>query len=136
MPEMRDRARQPFVIANPETHVMRILDRSEIQMPPPDKGPERRQKALARGDVACAGARLDVGRSLPCSSKAFVIALGGLHRDRNRRDRGVGAQSEIGPEDIAIGGSLGQGLGHPADDSDETRPCVGVIIRVETGFVE
>ena len=83
-----------------------ILDRRIIQAFPPDERAEAVEKRLAGGDVAGDRARLDHRRALPILAEALVIGLGGQHRERQRRRAGVRSESEIGAEDVAIGGPL------------------------------
>ncbi len=110
---------QAAVVADAQPHVVRILDRHEIEMLAPDEGHQRLQEPLARGQIAAAGTGLDIGRPFPGAADAFVIALGRGHRETDRRHRRIGAQPQVGAEDVALGGEVGQKGGHPARHADE-----------------
>ena len=64
------------------------------------------RKARAGGEVAGDRPRLDQRRALPVLPGAFVIGERGDDRQRGRRRAGIGAQPEVGAEDIAVGGAL------------------------------
>ena len=68
----------------------------------PDEGAEAVEEGLAGGDRAGAGAGLDVGGALPGAADALVVVLGRLGGDADRGDRRVGAEAEVGAEDVAL----------------------------------
>ena len=83
---------------------MDVLDRREVEMLAPDEGREAAQEALAGLEIAGDHPRLDHRRAFPVLAHALVVGLGGQHRHGERRRGGVGAQPEIGAEDIAGAG--------------------------------
>ena len=100
-------------------HRMNVGDGVKIEVFPPDIGLKRLEKRIPRRDVAGHGARLDERRALPILAKLFVIAEGGLGRDRRLRRAWVGAQPQIGAEHIAVRGTLLQDMHQIASDLDE-----------------
>ena len=86
------------------------------------------EEAVARREVARASARLDVGRAFPGPAQAFVVAFGRLHREADGGDRGIGAQAQVRPEDVAFGGQVRQGRGHPPGGADELRARVEIVV--------
>ena len=131
-----DRPVQPLVVADAQAHVMRVLDGGKVQMPAPDEGGQGLQEPLPRRDIARAGARLDEGRALPRPALRLVILLGRRHRDADRRDRGIGAQPQVGAKDIALGRQVRQHRRHPPHDADEGGPRLLRVVGVIAGFVE
>ena len=115
---------------------MGVLNRREIQMPPPDEGPQGFQEPRPRLQIARRRTRLDIGRALPCAAKALVIPLRRLHRHADRRDGRVGPQPQIGAEHIALGGGVVQQRRHPPRRPDQRGPRLLVIARLEPGLVE
>ena len=79
VPGQGERAMQPLVVADPQPHVMRILDGGKIKVLAPDKRAQRIQKPLPRRDIARASPRLDIGRTFPGPAHAFIIAFGSGH---------------------------------------------------------
>ena len=109
---------QPLVVADAAAHLVRVLDGGEVEMPPPDKGPQRVQEAPARREVARADPRLDIGRAFPAAPLGLVIVQRRAGRDADRRHRGIGPQPQVGAEDIALRGQVrqrGRGLAGGAD---------------------
>ncbi len=68
----------------------------------PDVGRQRFQQALARGNIAGDGTCLDEGGALPVLAATLVVAFGGGKRDSDGRTAGIGAEAEVGSEDIAL----------------------------------
>jgi hypothetical protein len=83
-------------------HGMNVVDGGEVEVPAPDVGRQRFQQALARGNIAGDGACLDEGGALPVLAAALVVAFGGGKRDSDGRTAGIGAEAEVGSEDIAL----------------------------------
>jgi hypothetical protein len=110
---------EALVLADAQPHVVRLLDGGVVEVLAPDEGDEMREEAVSRRDVARAGPGLDVGGALPGPAEAFVVALGRLHGHADGRHGGIGAQAQVGPEDVALGGHVGQGGGHAAGRADE-----------------
>jgi hypothetical protein len=50
--------------------------------------------------------RLDHGGALPVLAEALVVVEGGVRRDRNLCGAWIGAQAQVGAEDIAVPGPL------------------------------
>jgi hypothetical protein len=96
-----------------------VLDRGEVEVLAPHIRPERGEERGTRGKVARDGARLDHGGALPVLPQALVIGLGGEHRQRQRRGGGVGAQPQIGAEDVPLGLALLQEAHEVARQADE-----------------
>ncbi len=127
---------QPLVIADAQPHIVGVLNRRKIEVFAPDKGAHRGEEPCSRLAVAGAGPRLDIGGPLPCAADAFVIALGRPHRDANRRHRRVGAQAQVGAEDIALAGQVRQEPRHPPRDAHERGAGIVIAVVVETALVE
>ena len=85
---------------------MNIRNRREIQIAPPDKGPDFTQKSIPRGAIRRHGPRLDHGGAFPILAHAFVIGDGGGDGDREGRRGGIRPQAQIGAEHIAIGSAF------------------------------
>ena len=85
---------------------MDIGNRCEIQIAPPDKGPDFAQECLARCTIRRHGPRLDHGRTFPILAHAFVIGDGSGDGDRKRCRRRIGPQAQIRAKYIAIGGAF------------------------------
>ena len=84
---------------------MHVLNRREIQILAPDIGAQMMQESLACFYIAGHRARLYHGGALPVLADAFVIGLRGLGGYGDGGSAGVGAQSQIGTEHIAVGGA-------------------------------
>ncbi len=131
-----ERSGQALVLADALAHVVGVLDGGEVEVPAPDEGPQVLEKGLARVDRAGAGAGLDVGGALPGAAEAFVVVLGGFGGDADRGGRGVGAQAQIGAEDVAVAGDFREHLHQPLGDADEAAAQFAVIVGVVAGLVE
>ena len=75
------------------------------------------------------GVRLDHGRAFPRPSLALVVAERGRGRDGDRRGRGIRAQAQIDPEDVAVGRALLHQPRHPLRDPDEERLRLDVCFQ-------
>ena len=124
------------MLADGEAHVVGILDRCKIEMPAPDKGAQHVQKARPSLNVARTGARFDKGRPLPRTPDAFVIALRRLHRQHHGRDRGVGTQTQVSAEHIAIGSDIAQRGAHLAGGAHEGHAGIVIIRTVKSGLIK
>ena len=98
----RHRAAAPLLRVDAALHRVDVGDGGEIEMPAPDEGADRREEVVAERDVAGDRARLDHRRAFPVLPHALVIGERRGQRDRGRRRGRVGAQPQIGAEDIAI----------------------------------
>ena len=127
VPHRADRPMQPLVAADPPPHVVGVLDRREVERAAPDEGPQLGQEALARGEVARAGPRLDVGRAFPAAPLGLVIGKRGAGRDADGRHRRVGAQPQVGAEDVAVLGQVGQCRGRLAGGADQGGAHLGLV---------
>src|SRR3546814_8500381 len=85
---------------------MDVLDGPEVQMLAPDEGPQLVEKGLAEPAVARHRARLDHGGALPVLPQALVVGEGGVQADGQRHGAGIGAQAQVGAEDVAVGGAV------------------------------
>ena len=105
---------------------MNIGDGGEIEIFAPHERRQLLEKNLAGLDIAGDGPRLDEGGALPVLAHAFVIGIGRLQRNGDRRRAGVGAQPQIGAKHIAVGGVLA----HDFDDPPrEPREEIDVLVR-------
>ena len=86
---------------------MDVLDGGEVEVLAPDEGDQPAQEGLARVAIARHRTRLDHGGALPVLAKRLVVLLGRHRRDGDRRRTGVGAQPQIGAEDVAVDGAFG-----------------------------
>ena len=85
-----------------------LSQRREVEMAAPDEWPHRLEELGARRPVPGADPRLDIGQPLPGAPQPLVIGLGGERRDRDRHGAGVGAQAQVGAEDVAVPRALGE----------------------------
>ena len=83
-----------------------VLDGGEIEMAAPDEGLQALQEPGSGLDVAGHGLRLDHGGPLPVLAGGRVIGFRGADRERGRGRAGVGAEAEVGAEDVAVRGPL------------------------------
>ena len=67
------------------------------------------------------GARLDEGGALPVLAEALVVVERGVGRERERRGAGIGAQAQVGAEDVAVAGALVQQAHEIARQAHEER---------------
>ncbi len=114
---------------------MDVLDGGVIEILAPDERLKRLQEARAGFGIARAGARLDHRGAFPVLAHAFVIGLRRIGGDRDLRGARIGAQAQIGAEDIAIGGDFGDQLHQRLHDIDSRRAHVvalaeGKFLRV------
>ena len=70
------------------------------------KGERLGEEALAGGDVAGDGTRLDEGGTLPVLADALVVVERGVGGDGEWGRARVGAQAQVGAEDVAVLGAL------------------------------
>ncbi len=125
-----------LLLADLSQHVVRVLDRREVEIAAPDERGEPLEIGVARGDIAGHRAGLDVGGALPGAPDRFVVALGRLHGHADRRGRGRGAEPEVGAEHVALARVLGDQLHQLAGDADVARLGLGEVGGVETVLVE
>ena len=92
-----------FDHVDPALHRVDVGDGGEIQAAAPDEGADRLQEAVPERQVAGDRAGLDHGGTLPVLAQAFVVGQGGVERDGGRRRGRVGAQPQVGAEDVAVG---------------------------------
>ena len=85
---------------------MNIGNRCEIQITPPNKGPDFAQECLARRAIRRDWPRLDHGRAFPILAHAFIIGDGSGDGDSKRCRRWIRPQAQIGAKHIAIGGAF------------------------------
>ena len=123
-------AAQTLVIADPQPHVMGVLNGREIQMLAPDEGSQIVQETQACGDVAGTGPGLDIGGAFPGPALGLVIGKRRRGRKADRRHRRIGAQAQIGAEDIAVFGIVRQRRRHLAGCPDQRRPRLVLVARV------
>ena len=127
---------QALVGADAQPHVVGVLDRPEVHVLAPDEGAQAVEEGPAGGDGAGAGAGLDVGGALPGAADALVVVLGRVGGDADRRHRGVGAEAQVGAEDVAFRGDLGEELHELLGDADEAAAELGVVVGVVAALVE
>src|SRR5690606_29447342 len=132
----RERPPQPLVVADPQPHVLSVLDRAVVKVAAPEEGSEALEEGLPRLDRAGAGPRLDEGRALPGATEAFVIVFRRIGGDADRRYRRIGAEPQVGAEDIALGGLLLEELHEALRDADEAAAERAVIGRLVPALVE
>ena len=121
-------AAKALVVADPQPHVMGVLNGRKIQMPPPDKGAQFVQKPFAGGQIACAGACLDECGAFPGAALGLVIGQRGGRGDADGRDGGVRTQPQIGAKDIAMFGHVRQRRGCLARRPDQRGAGLGLIV--------
>ena len=116
---------------------MDVVDGREVEMLAPDVGREVGQEGLADGAVAGHRVGLDHGRAFPVLADALVVELGRLHRHGERRRARVGAQPEVGAEDVAVGRGLRHELHqHPRAAHEMPRQLLVVAERRRVAVVE
>ena len=103
-----DRPVQPLVAADAPPHVVGVLHGREVERAAPDERAKVAQEPRPGRKVAGADPRLDVGRAFPAAPLRLVIGQRGRGRDADRRDRGVGAQPQVGAKDVAVFGEVRQ----------------------------
>src|SRR5688572_9989130 len=79
---------------------MDVVDRREIQMPPPHERRDGFEEALACHYVARHRSCLDHSGALPVLADAFIILNRRTDTDRRRRRGRIGTQAQIGAEYI------------------------------------
>ncbi len=95
-------------------HGVNVGDRGEVEILAPDERREILEEALAEGEVAGDGPRLDQRGPLPVLANRLVVGVGGAERHRDRRRAGVGTQAVIDAMDVAVRRPLPQQLGEIA----------------------
>ena len=83
------------------------------------------RKAFPAAMSPATGRALIKCRALPILAQAFVIAEGGFGRDRCLRRAWIGAQPQIGAEDIAVSRALLHDVDEIAGESDKKRGGFG-----------
>ena len=130
------RAVQPLMIANGQTHVMGVLNGREIQMFTPHKRAQPVQIGPPRVEITGTGTRLDMRGALPRAPDALIIGLGRRHRHTDRRHLRIGAQAQIGAKHIAVAGDVGQDRAHLTGHTDKGRTGVMIIVGVEPVLIK
>src|SRR5690606_14472613 len=87
-------------------HRVDVGDGGKIEVLAPHEWRELLDEGFTRWNVARHGPRLDHGGALPVLAEAFVVVEGCVRRDCDLRRAGVGAQTEVRAEDIAVAGPL------------------------------
>ena len=83
-------------------HRVHVGDRGEVEILAPDERREILEEALAEGEVAGDGPRLDQRGPLPVLADRLVVGVGGGERDRDRRRAGIGTQAVVDAMDVAV----------------------------------
>ena len=118
-------------------HGVHVGDRGEVEILAPDERREILEEALAEGEVAGDGPRLDQRGPLPVLANRLVVGVGGAERHRDRRRAGVGTQAVIDAMDVAVRRPLPQQLGEIARQAAvEGRGLVPVRQRRRAGIEE
>ena len=97
---------------------MDVLDGEEIEALAPDERTQHFEKRFPRHDVSGDRAGLDHRRPFPVLAGALVIDFGRPGGDRDRRGSRIGAQPQIGAEDIAVAGAFGHHLDEALGETD------------------
>ena len=100
-------------------HRADLLDRGEVEPLVPDERRQPLEEGRAGGQVAGNGAGLDEGGALPGAAEAEVVVEGEVHGDGRGGRGGVGAQAEVGAEDVAVAGAGLEDAGQVARDPQE-----------------
>ena len=116
----RDRAEAAVGVDLP-LHGVDVGDGGEVEVLAPDEGRELVEELRAGVDVAGHGPRLDQGGALPVLAEALVVDERGVGRERERGGARIGAQAQIGAEDVAVGRALLQQLHEVARQAHEER---------------
>ena len=103
-------------------HGLHVGDRGEIEILAPHERRKLGEQRLAGRDVAGARPRLDHGGALPVLPDALVVGQRRRLRHRDRRRGRIGAQAQVGAEDVAIAGARLQQLHQPLRQPHEQRP--------------
>ena len=98
---------------------MDVLDGGEIQVLAPHIRSQLLEESLAGFEVAGRRPGLDHRRALPVLAQGFVIGFRRQHRYGHRRNAGVGAQPQVGAEDVAVGGAFLHQAHQAAGQMDE-----------------
>ena len=107
-----------IMIADRQADRADFVDRAEIERAAPDERVDRVEEVTAERGVAGAGARADERGALPRQRGRFIISDGGADGQHDRGHFGRGAQPQIDPRDIAVGGALLEQFDHPSADPD------------------
>ena len=124
------------MLADPQPHVVCVIDRGKIQMPAPDKWCQTIQKCLPCGQITRTGSRLDIGRAFPGSAKTFIVSFSSFAGQTYRRDRWIRSQPQIGSKHISLARQFGQQACQSPCNPHEHRTRFGKIFRLETGFIK
>ena len=100
-------------------HGADLVDRGEVEPLVPDERRQPLQEGLAGGQVPGHGAGLDEGGALPGAAEAEVVVEGEVDGDGRGRRGGVGAQAQVGAEDVAVAGAGLEDAGQVARDPRE-----------------
>ncbi len=125
-----------LVVADSQSHFMRVADRYEIEMAAPYERPQPFEEALARCDVARHGSRLDPDRTFPGAAERLVVVLGRIHRETDRRHRRIRPEPQIRPEDVAVRRDVVQKRTHAPRGPDERGAAVGIGVGRVPSLVE
>ena len=96
-----------------------VADRGVVEVLPPDVGDQLLQEGLARRDIAGDRPRFDQRRALPVLPEALVVLERRLGRDRDVGGAWIGAEAEVGAEDVAVLGMLVEDLDQFLGQPDE-----------------
>ena len=106
-----------------------VADRGVVEMAAPQERLQRAQEAGAGRLVAGDDAGLDQRRALPVLAVALVVLLGILDRQRQRMAGRMGAQPQIGAEDVAIARAVLEQVDQRAGEAhgERHRPLAAAI---------
>ncbi len=118
-------------------HRVNVVNGREVEILAPDIGRKQLEETRASLEISRHRARLDEGGALPVLASALIIIFGRRQGHGDGRAAGIGAQAQIGTENITVLGALLKQLDERLGETNEKFAVVEPVLQRQLSrFVE